>query len=98
LGGKHDDITITVAQIFRNRGQDDPRRRLAEQDTYFKEQKTIYTGPVPFNTKEGFMRARFREYVVPEGAPWHESVEQLRAKAEANIVMIRMARANQAAK
>lgn len=42
VGGKADDITVTVAQIFTDEGKDDPRRYLAADDTFFKEQKTVY--------------------------------------------------------
>ena len=45
---------------------DDPRRSLAESDTYFEEQKHLYTGPVPSNAKEGFQRARFNDRSVPD--------------------------------
>ena len=37
LGGKHDDITITVAQLFKDLGADDERRQLAASDKYFTE-------------------------------------------------------------
>ena len=35
IGGKHDDITVTVAQVFLDRGPDDPHRKLMENDKYF---------------------------------------------------------------
>ena len=36
IGGKQDDITVTLAQVFRdNRGDDDPRKTLAERDTFY---------------------------------------------------------------
>jgi len=37
LGGKADDITVTVAQIFTDEGKNDPRRHLSANDTYYKE-------------------------------------------------------------
>ena len=37
IGGKADDITITVAQVFTDMGPDDERRQLSENDTYFPE-------------------------------------------------------------
>ena len=43
LGGKQDDITVTVAQIFKDKGENDPNRKIAEKDTHFKEQKHVYT-------------------------------------------------------
>ena len=67
LGGKADDITVTVAQVFADTGDmDDPRRSLAESDTYFVEKKHLYTGPVPSNAKEGFVRERFNDRSVPD--------------------------------
>ena len=36
IGGKQDDITVTVAQVFKDRGADDRRRSLSARDTYFK--------------------------------------------------------------
>ena len=66
LGGKADDITVTVAQVFADTaGEDDPRRSLAANDTYFSDAKHLYTGPVPSNSKEGFLRARFNDRPVP---------------------------------
>ena len=35
IGGKHDDITITLAQVFSDNGPDDPHRQLAANDTFF---------------------------------------------------------------
>ena len=35
IGGKHDDITITVAQVFESVPEDDPKRQLAANDKYF---------------------------------------------------------------
>ena len=37
MGGKHDDITVTVAQVFKDAGAEDTRRQLAAQDKYFTE-------------------------------------------------------------
>ena len=46
IGGKQDDITVTVAQVFitdpQKRKEDDPLRKLAQDDPYFKDQKTVY--------------------------------------------------------
>lgn len=45
VGGKEDDVTVTVAQIFaidNSLGLSDPMRSLAKDDVYFKEQKTVY--------------------------------------------------------
>ena len=62
LGGKADDITVVVGQVFTDAGPDDPRRYLAEQDTYFSENKFVYsTEFIPDNKKEGFLRARMNE-------------------------------------
>ena len=57
-GGKHDDITVTVAQIFVEK-EGEPRKGIAEADTYFSESKTVYTGDVPSNRYESYTRARF---------------------------------------
>ena len=54
LGGKEDDITVTVAQVFKDVGPDDPRRQLSANDTYYPDQKTLYTRRVPSNKKDGF--------------------------------------------
>ena len=61
IGGKQDDITVTLAQVFKDRGQDDPRRNLMAEDTYFSFQKTIYTGGIYSNEKEPHLRARFNK-------------------------------------
>lgn len=37
IGGKHDDITVTLAQVFVDRGPKDPRRHLSERDHFFSE-------------------------------------------------------------
>ena len=40
VGGKEDDVTVTVAQIFQNDskpGEVDAMRSLAKDDKYFKE-------------------------------------------------------------
>ena len=58
VGGKADDITITLAQVFTDKGPDDSRRQLSSNDTYFAEQKYLYTGPVPSNAKEGYKRIK----------------------------------------
>ena len=53
LGGKEDDVTVTVAQIFavdEKLGANDPMRSLAKNDTYFKEQKTVYKEKITNNT------------------------------------------------
>ena len=57
-GGKEDDITVTVAQIFYNR-PGTPKARTAENDPYFKESKYIYEGAIPTNRFDMFTRARF---------------------------------------
>ena len=62
IGGKADDITVTVAQVFADKGADDPRRHLSEDDKYFPYQKTLYTGLVPTNKKDGFYRAKFHKH------------------------------------
>jgi len=36
-GGKHDDITVTVAQVFKERAKDDPRHSLAANDKFFSD-------------------------------------------------------------
>ena len=61
MGGKEDDITITLSQVFKDAGPLDPRRKLSANDTFFTEQKFLYTKGVPSNKKEGFKRARFTE-------------------------------------
>ena len=61
VGGKADDITITVAQIFEDKGVNDPRRSLSADDKFFKDQITLYTGAVPVNWYDGFRRARFND-------------------------------------
>lgn len=89
LGGKHDDITVTVAQVFRDdRGADDPRKMLAKNDPFFTEQKTLYTGPVPLNNKESFFRARFRANDIPEGVSPQFNVEETRAKVNVHREML----------
>ena len=57
-GGKHDDITVTVAQIFVEK-EGEPRKGTAAADPHFKESKKVYTGPVPPNRYAGYKRARF---------------------------------------
>ena len=53
MGGKEDDVTVTVAQIFAaddRLGANDPMRSLAKSDTYLKEQKTVYKEKITNNT------------------------------------------------
>jgi hypothetical protein len=45
VGGKHDDITVTVAQIFKTKNGE--RKGTAASDPYFEDAKYIYTGDVP---------------------------------------------------
>ena len=81
MGGKEDDITVTVAQVFKNdRGPEDPRLKLAENDTFFRDSKTIYTGDVPLNSSESFNKARFRPNEIPEGVSPQLNAEETRAK------------------
>ena len=47
MGGKHDDITVTVAQIFKTKNGE--RKGTAASDPYFEDAKYIYTGDVPKN-------------------------------------------------
>ena len=61
LGGKQDDITVTVAQVFKDQGPDDPRRTLAESDQYFTHARVKYDSDVPVNKYDSFYRARFTE-------------------------------------
>lgn len=65
--------------MFLDRGPEDPHRKLSENDTYFKSKMTKYEGLVPFNTKEGYLRARLndRDRAVAR-AKW----EQERAEQE----------------
>ena len=65
IGGKSDDITVTLAQVFADAGPDDPRRSLAAEDPFFKEEKFLYTRYVPSNKKDGFIRARFNDRTQP---------------------------------
>ena len=58
IGGKHDDITVTVAQIFHEK-PGEPRKGTAAADTHYKEAKTLYTGDIPTNRFDGFKRARY---------------------------------------
>ena len=58
LGGKHDDITVTVAQIFKEKDGED-RKGTALSDPHFETSKKIYTGKVPDNRYEQYKRARF---------------------------------------
>ena len=87
LGGKQDDVTITLAQVFTDKGPDDPHRQLSANDTYFPKQKTLYTGGVYSNKKEGFKRARFNSRndktykPVSKDAPTTESVNKLMREA-----------------
>ena len=53
VGGKEDDVNVTVAQIFANDsklGMNDPMRSLSKDDPYFKEQKTVYKTKIEDNT------------------------------------------------
>ena len=53
MGGKEDDVTVTVAQIFAvddKLGAKDPMRSLAKSDPYLKEQKTVYKEKITNNT------------------------------------------------
>lgn len=48
MGGKQDDITVTVAQFFI--AEEDPKKKdtmrsLASDDTHFKDSKTVYKKP-----------------------------------------------------
>ena len=61
IGGKADDITVTLAQVFLDKGPDDPRRSLATNDLFLPASKTIYEGGVYDNSRESFYRARFNE-------------------------------------
>ena len=61
IGGKADDITVTVAQVFLDKGPDDPRRSLSANDLYWPESKIIYEGGVYDNSRESLRRARFNE-------------------------------------
>jgi len=70
LGGKEDDITITLAQVFKEKEAGDvpdPRKKLAERDTFFPEAKHLYTGAVPLNNRESFKKARFRSNDIAPG-------------------------------
>ena len=58
IGGKHDDITVTVAQFFVEK-EGEPRKGSAAADPHFKESKKLYTGDVPPNRYEKYARARF---------------------------------------
>jgi len=46
MGGKRDDITVTVAQIFADTGANDKLRSLAARDMYFPEKKHVYKNVV----------------------------------------------------
>jgi len=49
-GGKHDDIVVTVGQIWTlPEGEDRPRPSNGEKDTFFPENIHVYTGDVPRN-------------------------------------------------
>ena len=52
-----------MAQIFADKGPDDPRRQLAANDTYFTDSIFLYTENhyIPYNKKEGFVKARFND-------------------------------------
>lgn len=68
IGGKQDDITVTLAQVFRNdHGANDYRRWLARLDPYFLSNKTIYTDQVPSNLGEGYRRAKIRSNDIAPG-------------------------------
>jgi len=79
IGGKQDDITMTVAQVFKG-GPDDTRRQLAANDKYFTEAKKLYDGPVYSNANEGFKRAHFRINDIPEGVSPKLEVEETRQR------------------
>ena len=55
-GGKHDDVTVTVAQIFKDK-EGEPRKGTAAADNYFKESKKVYKTYVP--AMPDYKRARF---------------------------------------
>ena len=55
-GGKHDDVTVTVAQIFQDK-EGEPRKGTAAADKHFKESKKVYKTYVPSNMD--YKRARF---------------------------------------
>ena len=101
MGGKADDITVTVAQIFTDKGADDPRRQLAAQDTYFESQKTIYTGGVYDNSHEPLLRARFNEREdkaqkpVSKDQPTREKVLELVRIAQMNQMLAAQREAEQ---
>ena len=57
-GGKPDDITVTVAQVF-YKIKGEKHTKLAENDTYFTESKKLYSEPIPSNRFDMFERARF---------------------------------------
>ena len=57
-GGKHDDITVTVAQFFVEK-EGEARKGTAAADPHFKTSKKVYTGPVPTNRYSTYKRARF---------------------------------------
>ena len=59
IGGKHDDITMTVAQIFYT--QNGEKKGTAERDTYFPDAKTVYTKDVPLISYDKLKRARFHK-------------------------------------
>ena len=59
LGGKPDDITITLAQVFHT--QNGERKGYADKDTFYKDKKTIYTGAVPVVSYDQLKRARFHK-------------------------------------
>ena len=46
MGGKHDDVTVTVAQIFKE-AEGETRKGIADADEHFKESKKVYKGRVP---------------------------------------------------
>ena len=58
IGGKHDDITVTVAQIFHEK-EGEPRKGTAAADPHFPESKKLYTGDIPPNRYEPFVRPRY---------------------------------------
>ena len=69
LGGKHDDITVTVAQIFKT--EDGERKGTAAKDTHFKKAKTLYKDKPPFIKYDKHRRAKFHKFEDqwPNGIP-----------------------------
>ena len=93
VGGKADDITVTLAQVFLDKGSEDSRRNLSENDYYYPFKKTVYEGGVYDNSREGFKRARFNERhdnahkPISKDTPTKESVEEMIRIAQMNQML-----------